>query len=67
MNEWILTTTDNTSPNVTFYTDTDEILKVTKDGFYVRGVKVEQDEKEAEAVYNSFRSWLVWASLTREY
>lgn len=44
-----------------------EMLRVTKTGFYVRGVKVEQDEKEAEHVYNAFHQWLTWAALTRNY
>lgn len=44
-----------------------EMLRVTKTGFYVRGVKVAQDEKEAEHVYNAFHQWLTWAALTRNY
>lgn len=43
------------------------MLKVTKDGFYVRGVKVEQDEKEAQAVYKAFHQWLTWATLNRNF
>jgi hypothetical protein len=42
----------------------DEMLKITPNGFYVRGVKVEQDNKEAEIVYNAFKQWLAWAQLT---
>lgn len=42
-----------------------EMLKVGKDGFWVRGVKVEQDDKEAEKVYNAFRQWIVWSELNR--
>jgi hypothetical protein len=42
-----------------------EMLKVSQDGFWVRGVKVEQDDKEAEKVYNAFRAWMVWAELNR--
>lgn len=41
------------------------MLKVGKDGFWVRGVKVEQDDKEAEKVYNAFRQWIVWSELNR--
>ena len=44
-----------------------EMLRVAKDGFYVRGIKIDQDEKEAEKVYNAFTSWLTWATLTRDY
>jgi hypothetical protein len=46
-------------------TDGDEMLKITKNGFYVRGKKVEQDDKEAEVVYNAFKQWLSWAQLQR--
>ena len=42
----------------------DEMLKITPEGFYVRGVKVPQDDKEAETVYNAFKQWLAWAQLT---
>ena len=45
----------------------DEILRITEDGFYVRGVKVPQDEREAESVYKTFHQWLTWATLTRNY
>ncbi len=43
-----------------------EMLRVAKDGFYVRGVKVPADEKEAETVYNAFKHYLVWAELNRQ-
>jgi hypothetical protein len=46
-------------------TNSDEMIRVTKDGFWVRGVKVEQDEREAETVYNAFKQFLVWAELNR--
>jgi len=41
----------------------DEMIRVTKDGFWVRGVKVPQDGKEAEIVYNAFKQWMAWAAL----
>lgn len=40
-----------------------EMLKVSPKGFWVRGVKVEQDDKEAETVYNAFKQWMMWAKL----
>jgi hypothetical protein len=43
------------------------MLKITKTGFYVRGVKVEQDDREAETVYNAFCEWMVWTAMTRSY
>ena len=42
-----------------------EMLRVAQDGFYVRGVKVTQDDKEAETVYNAFKQFLVWAEMNR--
>lgn len=43
----------------------DEMIRITNEGFWVRGKKVEQDDKEAEAVYNAFKQWLAWAQLQR--
>jgi len=43
----------------------EEMLKITPQGFWVRGQLVEQDDKEAQAVYNSFRQWLVASALTK--
>ena len=44
----------------------EEMLRVAQDGFYVRGVKVEADEKEAKAVYEAFKSWMTYAILNGE-
>ena len=41
----------------------EEMVRCNTDGFWVRGVKVAQDDKEAEIVYNAFKQWLTWASL----
>ena len=43
-----------------------EMLRVAKDGFYVRGVRVEADEKEAKAVYEAFKQWMTYAILNGE-
>ncbi len=43
-----------------------EMLRVSQDGFYVRGQKVPVDDKEAETVYNAFKEFLVWSRLSRE-
>ena len=43
----------------------EEMLRVGPDGFWVRGEKVPQDDKEAEIVYNAFKEFLTWAQLTR--
>ncbi len=42
-----------------------EMLRVDKDGFYVRGKKIPVDDKEAETVYNAFKQFLVWAELNK--
>ena len=42
-----------------------EMLRVAQDGFYVRGVRVPADDKEAETVYNAFKQFLVWSELNR--
>jgi hypothetical protein len=46
--------------NITFHCGDTEMLAVAKDGFYIRGVKVSQDDKESEEVYNAFKQWLNW-------
>ena len=51
--------------NIVFHAGQSEMLKVTEDGFYVRGVKVEADEKEASSVYKAFKEFLVYHALTR--
>lgn len=57
----------DTKPNITFNLESTEILRIEKDGFYVRGVKVEQDVSEAQTVYNAFHKWLTWTTLNRDY
>jgi len=44
----------------------EEMLRVSQDGFYVRGIKVEADAKEAEAVYKAFKQWMTYAILNGE-
>jgi len=51
---------------ISFSCGNEEILRVSNKGFWVRGVEVEQDNKEAENVYNSFRQWLTWQHLKKE-
>jgi len=54
--------------SITFRSSTNsEMLKIAPDGFYVRGVKVSQDEREAETVYKTFHQWLTWATLNRTF
>jgi hypothetical protein len=44
-----------------------EMLRVGPDGFWVRGQKVDQDDNEAQVVYNAFKAWMAWAQLNRDY
>lgn len=39
------------------YPNTTEMLRIAPDGFYVRGVKLEQDAAEARKVYEAFADW----------
>lgn len=65
---WIIQDDPNyKEDNFTMHSGSSEMLRVARDGFYVRGVRIEQDEKEAEKVYNAFKQWLTWATLTRDY
>jgi hypothetical protein len=62
----VLTISAPTEPNaVTFFCAGDEMLRFGPDGFYVRGIKLDQDDKEAQLVYNSFKEWLVYQQLAR--
>ena len=45
--------------------DSEEMIKITPDGFYVRGVAVEQGPGEAEAVYKAFREFMTWAIISK--
>jgi hypothetical protein len=67
MNDSTLIIDDSESSNITLFTSHSEMLRIAKDGFYVRGIRVDQDEKEAEKVYNAFHQWLTWATLNRNY
>jgi hypothetical protein len=43
----------------------EEMLRVGPDGFWVRGVKVEQNDQEAKIVYNAMKEFLTWTQLNR--
>jgi hypothetical protein len=43
----------------------EEMLRVGPDGFWVRGKKVPQDDREAQIVYNAMKEFLMWSQLTR--
>jgi hypothetical protein len=44
-----------------------EMLRVSPEGFWVRGEKIEQDDNEAQTVYNAFKAWMTWAQLNKDY
>ena len=63
----VLTVSGPDQPNaVTFFSSGVEILKCSDKGFWVRGQLVEQSDKEAQKVYNSFKEWLIWQQLNKE-
>ena len=51
--------------NIVFHSGPDEMLRIAEDGFYVRGIRLEQDDKEIKEVYNCFKEWLTWSTLNR--
>jgi hypothetical protein len=55
--------------NIVFKTNTNdihtEVLRISPEGFYVRGVKVEQGPEEAVAVYNAVKQMIMWDTLRR--
>ena len=53
--------------NITCLAGGAEMLRVSPEGFWVRGVKVEQDDIEALTVYNAFKAWMSWAQLNKDY
>ena len=58
----------DSKPKIVLYAGSDdEMLRISADGFYVRGVKVPADEHEALTVYNAFRAWMTWAVLNNKY
>jgi len=61
----VLSVTAPPESNITLVGGQIEMLKITEDGFYVRGVKVKADDKEAAAVYKAFKEFLVYHALTR--
>ena len=62
----VLTINGPDQPNaVTFFSGGVETLRISDKGFWVRGQLVDQDDKEAQTVYNSFKEWLTWQQLNR--
>jgi len=62
----VLTVNGSENPNTTtFFCGGVETLRISDKGFWVRGKKIRQSDKEARAVYNSFKEWLSWQQLTR--
>jgi hypothetical protein len=55
------------SDTIMFYAGGDEMLKVSPDGFWVRGVKVEQGSGEAQSVYQAMKEFVTWQQLNRPY
>jgi hypothetical protein len=53
--------------NITCMAGGAEMLRVSPEGFWVRGEKVAQDSNEAETVYQAFKAWMTWAQLNRDY
>lgn len=63
----VLSVSDKPESNIVFYGGPNAILKITEDGFYVRGIRVEVDDNEAATVYKAFKEFLVHHALTRSF
>jgi hypothetical protein len=63
----VLSITAPPENNIVFHGGAAEMLKITEDGFYVRGKKVPVDEEEGLAVYRAFKQFLVHHALTKEW
>lgn len=61
----VITMTPLPENSVVLSCGSEEMLRVAQDGFYIRGVKIDQDDKEAEQVYNCFNGWLTWSTMNR--
>tara|TARA_R110000822_G_scaffold268213_1_gene391655 strand:- start:296 stop:547 length:252 start_codon:yes stop_codon:yes gene_type:complete len=47
------------SSNILFFSpDHTEMIRIAKDGFYVRGVKLEQDETEARKLFDALMEFM---------
>ena len=57
----------NHNNNTIFYCGGEETLRISRAGFWVRGVRVPADDQEAKQVYNAFKSWLSYQGLTHDY
>lgn len=59
-NELKIVSADVVPNTITFFDNASQfpMLCVAPDGFYVRGVKLEQDEAEARAVFDALAEWL---------
>jgi hypothetical protein len=51
--------------DISLYSGDIEMLRIAEDGFYIRGIKLDQDDKEINEVYNCFKEWLTWSTLNR--
>lgn len=56
----------NETANVCLNLGTEEMIRVTRDGFYIRGQRVPVDDNEAQTVYNAFKEFLTWAAINRQ-
>jgi hypothetical protein len=64
----IVDTAEETRNAIAFHgPQQEEMLRISGQGFWVRGVKVTQDDQEAKNVYNAFTAWLAWVQLNQQH
>lgn len=62
-----LYTINPTPTNFSFVVNNKEMLKISEEGFWVRGVKIEQDENESARVFQAFKRMIIDHGLTFKY
>ena len=61
----IISSNNISQDTITFVVDNIEMLKITPTGFYVRGVKLEQDENESKLIHDALKQFLEYNQLKR--
>lgn len=52
---------------ISFYSAGEEVLKISHNGFWVNGNLVDDTEQNRLAVYESFKSWLVYQRMSQQW
>lgn len=66
--DFIVGSSDGPEKNaISFYSAGEEVLKISHNGFWVNGNLVDDTEQNRLAVYESFKSWLVYQRMSQQW